>query len=106
MRWRLLERRFDDRCRLRLCRFRDEDDEDEEEEGVDRERDRETERLAGERGARFDADEGLIEFFNSSISVMDVVFEGRLLEVRLLFASTDEPFERSAIFESAKMKEQ
>ena len=84
---RLFER---DRERVRdRVRDRDLDRDRERKRDRDRDRDREwdDERLVGERTVCFDDDDGFIEFFISSINVMDVVFKGRVLEDRVFDAS-------------------
>jgi hypothetical protein len=50
-----------------------------------------------------DVEDGLIEFFNSSINVMEAVFNGRFLNDNFLFGSVDEVVVDSAFLESAKM---
>ncbi len=71
-----------------------------------RERERDNERLGGERiiGC-LDVEDGLIEFFNSSIKVIDVVFNGRFLNGNFLLVSVDEAVVDSALLESAKMND-
>lgn len=72
-----------DRERERL-RDRDRDRERE------RVRERERERLAGEREGCFEAEEEFMAFFISSISVMEVVFNGRAFGNNFLLVPIDE----------------
>jgi hypothetical protein len=51
-----------------------------------------------------DVEDGLIEFFSSSIKVIDVVFNGRFLNDNFLLVSINEAVVDSALLESAKMK--
>lgn len=46
-----------------------------------------------------------MEFFNSSISVIDVVFNGRFLKSNFLLVSVNEALVDSALFDSAKMND-
>jgi hypothetical protein len=111
-----------DRCRLRLRRAcDDEDDEDDRERERKRERERERERdrdwervrererdndrLGGERTDCLDDEDGFIEFFNSSINVIEVVFNGRFLDCNFLLVSIDEAVVKSAILESATIRQ-
>jgi hypothetical protein len=50
-----------------------------------------------------DVEDGFIEFFNSSINVIDVVFNGRFLYGNFLLVSVDEAVVNSAFLESAKI---
>lgn len=77
-------------------RDRDLDRECERERDRDRVRERDDERLGGERVDCFVDDEGLSEFFNSSINVIDVVFNGRGLAKSNLFGSFNEVFDGSS----------
>jgi hypothetical protein len=51
-----------------------------------------------------DDEDGFIEFFNSSINVIEVVFNGRFFDCNFLLGSIDEAVVRSAILESAKIQ--
>jgi len=50
-----------------------------------------------------DVEDGFIEFFNSSINVIDVVFNGRFLNGNFLLVSIDEAVDNSVVLESAKI---
>jgi hypothetical protein len=50
-----------------------------------------------------DVEDGFIEFFNSSINVIDVVFNGRFLNGNFLLVSIDEGVDNSVFLESAKI---
>jgi hypothetical protein len=50
-----------------------------------------------------DVEDGFIEFFNSSINVIEVVFNGRFLNGNFLLVSVDEAVVNSAFLESAKV---
>jgi hypothetical protein len=50
-----------------------------------------------------EVEDGFIEFFNSSINVIEVVFNGRFLNGKFLLVSVDEAVVKSVLLESAKM---
>lgn len=72
---------------------------------LDRERvrERDNERLGGERPICLEAEDGFIEFFNSSINVIEVVFNGRFLADIFLLVSVNEAVVTSAVFHSTKI---